>query len=706
MNNTYLLKPNVRQVIAKAGEMSVHVAYNAKEWVEEYPSGHPQLMVTTPGGARIPVIAELEDDYLIVCHVQNELLARPGAYSYVFVWTSGTTQLESGRCTCVVLGSDLAKNLVHDVKRTPDWAERIFIAAEALEGAMDGALQADENAQDAAYRAASSEAAARASEMRAADSETAAADSAADAASSASSIHTAYQLDHTQCTAVVSGDDLNSYTAAGNYAILSLDVAMTLTNSPSKKAGNLSVLTITTSAHPVILQTYVEYTGAVYTRNRTTNSETWSEWQRKLDTRDQGETPVNEHFRMIPCTYLSGKWTVPEGSETGGYEDAGWAYAKAKLNHGSVIAFDKNLYQVMYLIIDAATETTLLLPTTGFKSNGRIVVDTQGISDDYIVLIEVRPASGSGSVDALVVGKSVRVMNRDKIVDLFLFAGQSNMAGRGTAAQATAPQAEAGLEFRAITDKTRLYPITEPFGVAENKENAIDDGDLKTGDMVPAFINEYFNRTGVPVIGVSASKGGTAMSQWAPSGALVGDAIQRVTDARTFLTGKGYTIRHTYMAWCQGESDGSTSQTTDDEAYIGNFNAMWAAFKNNGVEKCFFIRIGNLNSSSGSYALMIEKQTLLTKTNPDVIMATTLLASYKSRNMMKDEFHYTQEAYNEMGTDAGRNAASYVLTGLEPSMYDPEYNNQYYPAYPANVEDLDVDGVASVSETLAYLGIN
>lgn len=149
---TYLLKAGMREAIAKAGETDIAVAYNAKTWIDEYPAGNPQLMVTTPGGKRVPVTVETVDN-LITGQVPNELLAGSGVYSYVFVWTSGSAQLESGRCECLVLGSSLAKDLVHDSRRTPEWAERIFLAAEVIEGAVNGAMEARNTAADMASEA-------------------------------------------------------------------------------------------------------------------------------------------------------------------------------------------------------------------------------------------------------------------------------------------------------------------------------------------------------------------------------------------------------------------------------------------------------------------------------------------------------------------------------------------------------------------------
>ena len=192
---TYLLKEGVRQAIAKAGETDIVVAYNAKTWIDEYPAGNPQLMVTTPGGKRVPVTVEAVDN-LITGQVPNELLAGPGVYSYVFVWTSGSTQLESGRCECLVLGSSLTKDLTHDSRRTPEWAERIFLAAEVIEGAVNGAMEARNTAANMAAEAAESEANAAGSAEEAGDSATladqkatAAAASAEDAAASAAALH-------------------------------------------------------------------------------------------------------------------------------------------------------------------------------------------------------------------------------------------------------------------------------------------------------------------------------------------------------------------------------------------------------------------------------------------------------------------------------------------------------------------------------------
>ena len=59
-------------------------------------------------------------------------------------------------------------------------------------------------------------------------------------------------------------------------------------------------------------------------------------------------------------------------------------------------------------------------------------------------------------------------------------------------------------------------------------------------------------------------------------------------------------------------------------------------------------------------------------------MVSTEFAKMASLNLMKDQFHYQQTAYNMVGANAGKNCAFYVINGKEPTMWDSEFNNLYY----------------------------
>ena len=284
------------------------------------------------------------------------------------------------------------------------------------------------------------------------------------------------------------------------------------------------------------------------------------------------------------------------------------------------------------------------------------------------------------------VEEKIKFLPNKKTVDLFMFMGQSNMAGRGITSTVWSEPAPtiipgAGYEFRAISDPSKLYEISEPFGRNENKSGGIDDGSMKTGSMVTAFVNSYYIHNGnIPVVGVSASKGGSKINQWqlnSSEGYLV-DAIQRLKDAMSYLNSNGYTIRHKYMLWCQGESDGDASTSESD--FKSMFNNMLNAMLNEGIEKLFMVRIGNCNisGSENRYTNYIRYETEIAQTNQNVVMVSCDFAGMKKRGLMKDDFHYYQAGYNECGAYAGVNTALYVCTGKEPTMYDTENGSLYY----------------------------
>ena len=248
--------------------------------------------------------------------------------------------------------------------------------------------------------------------------------------------------------------------------------------------------------------------------------------------------------------------------------------------------------------------------------------------------------------------------------DLMLFAGQSNMAGRGITSTrwpqpAPALTPAAGLEYRAISDPNHLHPIAEPFGAAENNPGGIDEPGKKTGSLVTAFVNAYYQGTGTPVVGVSASVGGSGIAQWQGDNDFLSDAMQRWMDARQFLEKQKIPVRHRYMVWCQGETDGDRG--TAPRTYKAQFGAMFARMQGLGVECCFLIPIGQYNGIHGyDYTAIHRAQLELAAEQPGVVQVCDAFWGMRARGLMKDSYHYFQQAYNEVGEAAGRQAAAFV----------------------------------------------
>lgn len=252
------------------------------------------------------------------------------------------------------------------------------------------------------------------------------------------------------------------------------------------------------------------------------------------------------------------------------------------------------------------------------------------------------------------------------MTDLILFAGQSNMAGRGEVEQASVCPAEAALEYRAVTTPDRLVPVTEPFGFAENRADGINDKADKSGSLVSAFLNAYTADTGRKVIAVSASQGGSCTAKWLEQG-LAADAAERLRSAVAYLQSRQIQPAHTFVVWCQGESDGDRWLT--QEQYAHNFGQIWEMLRQAGAECCGLIQIGHYNyvgypvSPDGQdgkaldarYGVIRDAQAHLKETFPDV----TMIGSFEPcLSQMKDQYHYHQTAYEEVGRQAGHAMAA------------------------------------------------
>lgn len=244
--------------------------------------------------------------------------------------------------------------------------------------------------------------------------------------------------------------------------------------------------------------------------------------------------------------------------------------------------------------------------------------------------------------------------------DLILFAGQSNMAGRGSADEAPICQPGTVWEYRAVTAPGALYPLNEPFGKHENIIGLINDNEKKSGSLVSAFAAEYHRLTGRAIVAVSASQGGTSSLEWRDR--LVSDAAARIEQAKAWLTSQGYEPANTIVLWCQGETDGDLAVSA--ESYRNNFTEIWRCLRAAGAGCCGLVQIGHFNRTMAPedlrderYAVIRDEQLRIAREIPGVFLAGSF---ERYEGLMKDAFHYRQQAYNEVGKEAGRALAAYL----------------------------------------------
>lgn len=253
-----------------------------------------------------------------------------------------------------------------------------------------------------------------------------------------------------------------------------------------------------------------------------------------------------------------------------------------------------------------------------------------------------------------------------KEADLILFMGQSNMSGAGgNAAEAPKLIKGAGYEYRAITAPEELKILEEPFGENEHREGYLDDRELlqRKGSLVTSFVNAYYRKTKERVVAVSASRGSARVSSF--NNYLLEDAIDRLENAKRVMTEQKVNIRHIYMVWFQGETDAYLN--VSEESYIGEMQKMLFTLQPYGVETCFVIQIGNgiYEGQAFDSARMQEIQKKLCETDENFVLVSELGKTLSEPPYMEDGIHFTQQALNLLGEEAGNRAGNYVKSKTE-----------------------------------------
>ena len=269
----------------------------------------------------------------------------------------------------------------------------------------------------------------------------------------------------------------------------------------------------------------------------------------------------------------------------------------------------------------------------------------------------------------------------EKTVDLVMTMGQSNISGRGQSEKATPCPAGHGYWYKnpnlsaPSQAEEGLYQIVEPYG---------NEGSQSSGSPVAALASAYYDATGVPMVCVSNSYGGTPISHFINTGA--GTKLQKGIDsfnaAKTYLESQGYTIRHKVVLWCQGESDAEIGTTAEE--YTAMFNTMKATLNAEcGIEKLAIINIGQYKDSSIDFTTIRDAQFALAANDSDVIMVSDKFRG-ALMNGGVDSWHYTQSSYDIVGYDAAKNLAHYFITGDKPNVTeysDADYSEQNVSTY-------------------------
>lgn len=241
-------------------------------------------------------------------------------------------------------------------------------------------------------------------------------------------------------------------------------------------------------------------------------------------------------------------------------------------------------------------------------------------------------------------------------VDLIFFAGQSNMSGTGgNASEAPAVPHGHGYEYRNGMDPAGMYEVVEPFGVRENGYLSDPDG-IRFGTLVSAFMNKYYAATGVPVLGVSIARGGSALATYWTSQPVKAELVSKYDGAVAWCKANHVKIRKQYVVWLQGESDAMNG--LDGDTYGTLLEQEFTPLFAKGLQQVFVITPGNLVGRPGLYDSIIQGQKSLCAKNMKFTLASERLHNLPDV-YLADGIHYNQKALNMVGEEAATVAASY-----------------------------------------------
>lgn len=315
------------------------------------------------------------------------------------------------------------------------------------------------------------------------------------------------------------------------------------------------------------------------------------------------------------------------------------------------------------------------LSVMGIYSNG----NTELINDYQLISVSNTVVEGDNSITiayddltAVIHVNGVGYIDPN-VVDLVLFTGQSNMSGRGTAADAPVVPTGQGYWFKdtGLTnmskDTTGLYDIKEPFGLET----------LCTGSMVSQFALSYYKQTRCPIVACAGAIGGMDLSYFLKGGGQIYSnyITSSVRGAKNYLESIGKTVRRAFVVFNQGENDAQHNNTK--EKYIESFNQFWSDLKSDfGFENMFIIGIGQYNGTSEIDFTNVKQAHLeLSQNNSDITFVSDKFTG--ATPYMRDEWHYTQVVYNAVGKNAATNIANYYngviptitqFTGLDTSI--------------------------------------
>lgn len=243
---------------------------------------------------------------------------------------------------------------------------------------------------------------------------------------------------------------------------------------------------------------------------------------------------------------------------------------------------------------------------------------------------------------------------------MWLLAGQSNASGMGDRRSSLKYTSPACFDYVQTGDSLRL--LQDPVG-----ENGTFFGKANSGSIAPSFAWNLNRLTGDSVVIVSAARGGSACSTegetiygtWAERGVLpLFDAAVEKCRKAQHLTG----LTFSGVIWLQGERDSNAVNAgcmtgADYERALRNLIGRFRRELGDGLPFYIVLTGQYVHRPEAGYLAVRAAQRRVAATVPGVRLVALDPWFFPQMNMMTDDIHYSQFAYNLIGEVIARQVA-------------------------------------------------
>ncbi|CAL1396014.1 unnamed protein product [Linum trigynum] len=253
------------------------------------------------------------------------------------------------------------------------------------------------------------------------------------------------------------------------------------------------------------------------------------------------------------------------------------------------------------------------------------------------------------------------------VTDIFILAGQSNMAGRGGVDRGkwngvVPSQSAPSPSILRLSAGMRWQPAAEPLhvdiDVAKNKTCGVGPGMAFANALLPELMRCNEAASAVVVVGlVPCAVGGTRIRQWRRGKRLYGRMVRRARAAARGGGGGRRRIRG--VLWYQGESD--TVRREDAEGYKGNLERLVVDLRSDlGIPALPFLLVA-VASGEGKFVEQVRKAQLT------IDLPNVQCVDAKGLGLKADHLHLTTTSEVQLGQKLAR--AFLAHFGHRPSLH-------------------------------------